>query len=48
MSLLATCPDCHKKYRVPHADKEWRCKACDVPLELEESEVVEETTFECP
>ena len=42
MALLASCPDCRKKYRVPHAEREWRCKVCDVPLELEEPEEPEE------
>jgi len=32
MSLLATCPECRKSYSVPHADREWRCQACDAPL----------------
>ncbi len=38
MTAIATCPECVKRYRVPHTRKEWRCKACDVPLEVEAEE----------
>ncbi len=34
MSNIAQCPDCNKKYKVPHLDKEWKCKACGVALLL--------------
>jgi len=38
MSHRGVCPKCAKKYRVPHDRREWRCKECDVALELEPRE----------
>jgi hypothetical protein len=32
MSLVAACPGCNKRYKVPHNNKAWRCKVCDVEL----------------
>lgn len=32
MSNIAECPECGKKYKVPHFDKEWSCKVCQVAL----------------
>ena len=32
--LLATCPDCQKRFRVPHDRKDWNCKTCDAVLEI--------------
>ncbi|MFT4540439.1 MAG: hypothetical protein ACI835_002890 [Planctomycetota bacterium] len=40
MPLPATCPECHKRFRVPHDRKEWKCKDCDVVLELEAEDEV--------
>jgi ribosomal protein L37AE/L43A len=37
MSNVAQCPECKKKYKVPHLDKAWQCKACNVPLTLPEA-----------
>jgi hypothetical protein len=34
-SLLAKCPDCQKTYRVPRADRAYRCKACGGTLKVE-------------
>ncbi len=38
MSQIAECPECSKKYKVPHLDKAWQCKACAVPLILPDAE----------
>jgi hypothetical protein len=40
MPHIASCPECRKKYKVPHLEKEWRCKTCKVALELPEDPVV--------
>ncbi|MDF1836333.1 MAG: hypothetical protein P1V35_00560 [Planctomycetota bacterium] len=41
MTHIAECPECGKKYKVPHFDKEWSCKVCEVAL-LSEEEFEEE------
>ncbi len=38
MELRGVCAACHKRYKVPHARKEWRCKVCEEPLEIVEVE----------
>ncbi len=41
MSNVAQCPDCKKKYKVPHTDKTWQCKVCQVPLIVQDPVSVE-------
>lgn len=59
MTIAAICPDCGKRFRVPHARKEWHCKACDGVLVLEpphepepedkvETEAELDRTTDCP
>ncbi len=48
MGIRASCTECGKGYRVPHADKEWRCKACNSPLVIVEEETVEVDAVSCP
>ena len=38
MPFQATCLDCSKRFRVPHDQKTWTCKACGGELELAELE----------
>lgn len=47
MSLRATCTECNKTYRVPHADRAWHCKVCKSTLEIEAVEAAPQET-ECP
>ncbi|MFT4541771.1 MAG: hypothetical protein ACI841_000247 [Planctomycetota bacterium] len=37
MSLVDHCPNCEKKLRVPHADRELHCRVCDGVLALSPS-----------
>lgn len=39
MSFIAACPDCNKRYNVPHSDKPWHCKVCDCELVIDEDAV---------
>ncbi len=47
MPIKASCPNCAKRYRVPHASKEWRCKVCEEVLVLGEFEEVSSATQVC-
>ncbi len=52
MTLKATCPDCDKRYRIPHAEKQWHCKICKAVLVLNEESVEiadqEDAHIRCP
>ena len=52
MPIRAECPGCKKRYRVPHANKDWQCKVCESVLVLgEEAEEAAEAgpaTRDCP
>ena len=51
MPFVAECPDCNKRYHVPHTEKAWRCKVCEAVLVVnggpEEALVPEETCPDC-
>ncbi|MGK0217329.1 MAG: RNase P subunit RPR2 [Planctomycetota bacterium] len=44
MTFLATCSDCDKRFRVPHANKAWSCKVCDGVLVLGDEEPAKESS----
>lgn len=46
MPNTAECPDCGKRYKVPHFDNEWYCKVCEVALLAEDGTVFEEPETE--
>ncbi len=46
MPNIAECPDCGKRYKVPHFDNEWYCKVCEVALLAEDGTVFEEPEAE--
>jgi len=52
MAIRAECPGCKKRYRVPHANKDWQCKVCESVLVLGEEEEAkaedEPATRDCP
>ncbi len=50
MALFASCPDCQKRFRVPHDQKAWHCKVCNAVLEFEDSvpDEDQETEGACP
>ncbi len=50
MTNIAECPECGKRYKVPHFEKEWSCKNCEVALlpeyDIEDEEYIEEPAAE--
>ncbi|MCB9914707.1 MAG: zinc ribbon domain-containing protein [Planctomycetes bacterium] len=48
MSIAAVCPQCAKRYRVPHAERAWSCKACGAALELAHDEAESDAGDEAP
>ena len=49
---IAECPSCQKRFKVPHFDKVWQCKSCQValvdPSGSAPQEAGEEASVNCP